>query len=181
MTELFTPPEYSSPGLVEHIAKLGEDLIGCELGVCRGYNLRYLLDRLPNVAVSYAIDPWLAYEDWCGPVPQHEVDQWKYIAYQMLLPLGDRVYILEKNSVDAAEEIQDEILDYVFVDGDHSYEATLRDCGIYWNKVKSGGLFAGHDWQLPAVEQAVTEFRRQNNITTEIQFTDYNVWFWHKD
>ena len=180
MTELFVPPEYSSPGLVECIEKLGDNLIGCELGVCRGYNLRYLLDRLPNVAVSYAIDPWAPYMDWVGQVSQQEVDQWKYMAHQMLDPLGDRVYILEKDSVEAAKEIQDEILDYVFVDGDHSYDATLRDCLLYWNKVKPGGLFSGHDWQLPDVERAVTEFRRQLNITTEIQFTDYNVWFWHK-
>lgn len=180
MTELFVPPETSSPGLIPYIEKLGNNLIGCELGVCRGYNLRYLLDRLPNVAVSYAIDPWLAYEDWCGPVYQEQVNEWRAIAYKMLDPLGDRVYILEKNSVDAAEEIADDILDYIFIDGDHSYEASLRDCQLYWSKVKPGGLFSGHDWQLPAVERAVNEFREEFGITTEIQFTESNVWFWYK-
>jgi hypothetical protein len=180
MAELYTPPEVSAPGLVPYINALGTNLVGCELGVCRGYNLRYLLDRAPNVAVSYAIDPWLAYQDWCEYVNQDRVNGWKAIAHSMLDPLGDRVYILEKNSVEAAKDIADDILDYIFIDGDHSYEASLRDCQLYWSKVKTGGIFAGHDWQLPAVTRAVTEFREQFGITTEIQFTESNVWFWYK-
>lgn len=180
MPELFVPPHTSSPGLIPYIEKLGDNLIGCELGVCRGYNLRYLLDRLPNVAVSYAIDPWLPYQDWCGMMTAQIVNGWKAIAYKMLDPLSDRVYIMEKTSEDAAKEILDDILDYIFIDGDHSYEASLRDCQLYWPKVKVGGIFAGHDWQLPEVESAVTEFRKQFNITTEIQFTESNVWFWYK-
>jgi predicted O-methyltransferase YrrM len=84
------------------------------------------------------------------------------------------------DSVAAANHIPDESLDFVFIDGDHSYNAVIRDVGIYWNKVKPGGIFAGHDWQLPDVNRAVIEYRTANNITTTIQNVNYNVWFWIK-
>jgi len=182
MTELFTPPILtSSPGLVEHITKLGNDLLGCELGVCRGYNIRYLLDRLPNVNKMYAIDQWKPYaESETTYVDQKIVNEWKEIAFSTLEPLKNRVHIIEKSSADAANDVRDNSLDFIFIDGDHSYNAVLFDCSTYWSKVKLGGLFSGHDWNLPDVENAVNEFRKQNNIITEIQFTDNNVWFWYK-
>jgi hypothetical protein len=175
------PDQLSAPGLVKHIKELGNDLVGCELGVCRGYNLRYLLDRAPNIKFSYAIDPWMPYHDWCEYVDQARVDSWKAKAVEMLTPWSDKIGVLQMTSAEAAVHIADSSLDYIFVDGDHSYEATVNDCRLYWSKVKPGGIFSGHDWQLPDVCRAVTTFRQEFNITTEIIFTDYNVWFWHKE
>jgi hypothetical protein len=50
----------------------------------------------------------------------------------------------------------------------------------YYSKVKTGGIFSGHDINLQSVQQAVREFREQNLITNQIQFTDVNVWYWVK-
>lgn len=186
MSEIFVPPiATSSPGLVQYIINLGNDLVGCELGVCRGYNVRYLLDRLPNVNKMYAIDPWKAYtesytNDVITYIEQEIIDGWEETALKILEPVKNRIHIIKKPSSDAAGDILDNSLDFIFIDGDHSYDAVLFDCSTYWDKVKSGGLFSGHDWNLPGVKNAVEEFRNQNNITTEIQFTNNDVWFWYK-
>ena len=171
----------TSPGLVTYIQKLGNNLIGCELGVCRAGNLKFMLDALPNVSKCYAIDSWQPYDDWNRPIYQAEVDSWKDVAYKLMAPYGDRIHVIEKSSTEAAKDIPDASLDYIFIDGDHSYEAVLQDCHTYWPKIKPGGIFAGHDRQLPDVVRAVTAFRVSLGISNYVRFVDYQVWFWYKE
>lgn len=182
MTYPLETHQVSAWGLVPYIKQLGTNLVGCELGVCRGHNLRYLLDRADEVAMSYAIDPYSPYidEPW-GLISQEEINGWKSIAHDILLEFGNKIKFLEMTSTEAAAHIPDNSLDYIFIDGDHNFEPVLKDCRSYWSKVKSEGIFAGHDWNLDNVKNAVTQFRSENNITTEIKFTESNVWFWYKD
>ena len=41
--------------------------------------------------------------------------------------------------------LKNELLDYAFIDGDHSYEGVRRDFEMYSTLVRSGGLIAFHD------------------------------------
>jgi predicted O-methyltransferase YrrM len=41
--------------------------------------------------------------------------------------------------------LQGELLDYLFLDGDHTYEGVRRDFEMYASLVRSGGLIALHD------------------------------------
>lgn len=172
--------QVSAYGLLPYVRDLGTDLTGCELGVCKGFTLRYFFDLAPEISKVYAIDSWTSYMDWWGQVTQNMVDSWRNDAMDLLKPYMDKIEILEMDSVKAANHISDHSLDYIFIDGDHSYQAVVRDLDNYWNKVKSGGIFAGHDWNLSDVNRAVNEFRQKNNITSEIKFTESNVWFWYK-
>lgn len=66
-------------------------------------------------------------------------------------------------SVEAAARLADGELDFVYVDGDHTYEAVLADLDVYAPKVKPGGLLAGDDygvvgWWEDGVTRAVDEF-----------------------
>lgn len=170
----------SGVGLVPILQSFGENLVGCELGVCSAINLRYFLDSLDNLHKIYAIDPWQPYDDWNRPIYQEEVDRWKAEAMAYIDPYKDKVTILEMDSLSAAAHIPDGSLDFIFIDGDHSYDAVLRDVNLYWSKVRPGGIFAGHDWNLPDVNRAVQEYRNTNNITTPVHNVDNNVWFWIK-
>lgn len=174
--------QISAPGLIPLVKALGNNLTGCELGVCRAHNLIYLLDRAPEVALCYAVDPYMPFidEPW-GLISQEEVNGWKATALSILNTQGNRVKFLEMTSLEAAKQINDESLDYIFIDGDHNYEPVLNDCRAYWNKVKRGGLFSGHDWNLDTVKNAVTRFREEHNIITEVRFTNNNVWYWYKE
>lgn len=175
--------QISAWGLVPFIKNLGDKLTGCEIGVKEGINLRYFLDQIPNIEKVYAIDPWLSYDpgkDW-GIITQIEVDGWKNKAFDLLADYSHKVNVLELSSIDAVAHIPDNSLDYIFIDGDHSYQAVSTDVRNYWSKVKTGGIFAGHDWNWTnEVQKTVNEFRNEYNIITEIQFTDSQVWFWIK-
>jgi hypothetical protein len=41
---------------------------------------------------------------------------------------------------------EDESLDFIYIDGNHSYESVKEDMNIWFPKLKKGGLFAGHDY-----------------------------------
>ena len=180
MTSIFKANEVSSSGLVQYIQQLGSDLVGCELGVCRGNNLRYLLDLAPVNRYVYAIDPWAPYQDWNGYIPESLINQYKHEAIRNLLPYDDIVKVLEMTSKSALKVIADDELDWIFIDGAHDYDSVYFDCVHYWTKVRAGGLFSGHDYQLPDVKKAVHDFRDNFSITATLQFTDTDVWFWYK-
>lgn len=51
-------------------------------------------------------------------------------------------------------------VDFIYLDGDHSYEAVKDDLQVWWPLVSDIGILAGHDYdvQHPGVVQAVDEF-----------------------
>ena len=51
-------------------------------------------------------------------------------------------------SHEAAETFEDESIDCVYIDGDHTYEGVKRDIDSYFPKLKSGGLMFGDDYLL---------------------------------
>jgi len=172
--------QISAPGLLPYIEQLGRNLIGCELGVCFGFTLRYFFDMSDHIEKVYAIDAYKPYMDHWGQVTQEMVDNWKAGALQLLDPYKDKIEFIEMDSWDASDLIPNDNLDYIFIDGDHSYSAVAKDLRKYWSKVKVGGIFAGHDWNLPTVKAAVEHFRAERGINTKIYHVDNNVWFWYK-
>lgn len=80
--------------------------------------------------------------------------------HRSLLECGvaDSVVILGTTSQRAAELFALDSLDFVFIDGEHRYEAVTADLKAWWPKVKLGGVFAGHDYgAFEGVTQAVNE------------------------
>lgn len=59
---------------------------------------------------------------------------------------ANRARLLETTSENAARQFDDESVDFVFVDGDHSYSATFDDISWWWPKVRRGGMIGGHDF-----------------------------------
>ena len=171
----------SAKGLPPFIHKLGDNVVGCELGVWTAQNMGYVLQQCPNIKKCYAIDAYLPYYDWNRYIGPDEINQVKAKSEEVRSWFGDRVHFIHANSVDALAHIPDGSLDYVFVDGDHSYMAAKQDIYAYWHKVRKGGMFSGHDFSLPGVNQALSEFRAEFNITTPLQFCDNDIWLWYKE
>ena len=67
------------------------------------------------------------------------------------------------------EEIPDNSVDAIFIDGDHSYDAVSEDLPFWYNKLKKGGWLLGDDYNSchPGTTRAVDEFARNNNLTLE--------------
>ncbi len=75
-----------------------------------------------------------------------------------------QVKLLRAPSVEGAAQFPDGHFDWVYIDGDHSYEAVLADLAAWYPKVKPGGQVACDDynWRDEAgqlsVKAAVDEF-----------------------
>ncbi len=60
-------------------------------------------------------------------------------------PVRERIRILVMDSAEASQILADASFDLVFIDADHSYDATLRDIRGFASKVRPGGILCGHD------------------------------------
>lgn len=61
--------------------------------------------------------------------------------------LGDRDYtIIVKYSQDALDDFEDESLDFVYIDGNHTLPFVVADIFGWERKVKRGGIVSGHDY-----------------------------------
>lgn len=80
-------------------------------------------------------------------------------------------------SSDWFAENKDLKLDWIYIDGDHSYEGCLADLESSLPMIKKGGMILGDDYGWPnskyqkvGVTKAVNEFRNKHNLTTFMQF-----------
>jgi len=164
----------SGSGLVEHINKLKGDLIGVEIGVCLGVTTELYAKEIPNLKKLYAVDHYPSFIDWNGTVVSEDRQEaMKQHAANRLQPYKDKIEFVYTSSVEFVQTLEDESLDFIFIDGDHSYEGALRDFKNFYPKVKRGGIFAGHDLYIPTVEKALMEFFGNMDIESVSQ----NAWF----
>jgi predicted O-methyltransferase YrrM len=77
--------------------------------------------------------------------------EWKIPIYQAFAKKNQKFYLLRKDS--HSQETLGEVkkilngnqLDFLFIDGDHSYEGVKKDFEMYSPLVKKGGVIAFHD------------------------------------
>lgn len=75
------------------------------------------------------------------------------------------VKVIKSSTVDYLNSLDDDYLDMVYVDADHSYHSVLTDLTLSKRKVKNGGFICGHDY-VPGTEAAlaINEFCRIENL-----------------
>lgn len=161
----------------KHLAWLSVEMgwtQGAEIGVWKGSFSETLLKGNPNLHLL-CVDPWQAHADWLDsknevdPADgQRKVDKAYRAAVTTLARLN--CTIVRKFSADAAAEVPDGSLDFVFIDGNHVYDAVTEDLAVWTPKVKPGGVVAGHDYrewrEKPTIHvvKAVNDFTRARSI-----------------
>lgn len=117
---------------------------GAEIGVWKGDFSESLCKTNPSLALL-CVDPWSSYEEWRDPknVAANMAAAEKH-ARRRLAPY--RCEIVKAFSVDAAREVLDGSLDFVYVDANHSKEAVQADLHAWVPKVRSDGCISGHDY-----------------------------------
>lgn len=136
----------------EGLAKLFAELkftYGVEIGVDQGEYSEVLLKTLPELTL-YSIDPWRAeaYEKGFQPEsnePQEYFDK-RYQETKTRLDKYQGSIILKGTSMQKVKEFDDETLDFVYIDGNHDFVNTTLDIHYWSNKVRPGGIVAGHDF-----------------------------------
>ena len=140
----------------------GKPLVGCEIGVAAGKNAKSILETL-NIEKIYLVDPYQPYYDH-GRYWSRYVDT-ERLAHQRLRKYEDQTVWLHMKSAEASSHIGSS-LDFVYIDGDHTYSYCYDDIQNFYPKVKSGGVIGGHNFQAeyPGVVRAVSEFCFRNKL-----------------
>ena len=155
-----------------------------EIGVRGGNTLSRVLNKYNTIEIAYAIDPYASYLDWCGFVNQEELNLAKKEAYKKINDMGmiSKVNFIEKKSKDVAHLFEDESIDLLYIDGDHSLEGALCDFLLYYSKVKKDFYFGGHDYSLEGVNSALKIFCEIKNLSFDndiikSDFPYHNSWY----
>lgn len=72
--------------------------------------------------------------------------------------VGDMVTLYKADSAAGAALFEDNSLDFVWLDADHTFRNLCRELISWSPKVKNGGILAGHDWDKnthPDVQRAL--------------------------
>lgn len=144
-------------GMIRHnlyqlFAELGF-IVGCEVGVEKGKNAQEMFECIPNLKL-YAIDsykqhPQNRYAKTAESL--HWSDRFLQVCKgQAYKRMQDRnAVIIEKFSEEAVQDIPYDSLDFVYIDGDHSYDYAMVDIILWSRRVHSGGIVSGHDYDVP--------------------------------
>lgn len=99
---------------------------GVEIGVCKGDYSKFILEK-SNLSTLFSVDPWrnMAEDIYLDKnnVPQDENERRYQNVVREFQKYGDRSKILRMTSKEAAHHFKEGELDFVYIDGNHSYEA----------------------------------------------------------
>ena len=184
MVDVQTPTQLRA---AEILNRVGPGTRGAEVGVFAADLSRELLRADPRLNLVL-VDSWegdgKSYQggsgDWHAALTQDAQDEFFAKTQQRISFANGRALIIKKRSSDAAADIPDASLDFVFIDADHSYAGCKADIESWSGKIKRGGWLCGHDYENPdfdqfGVTQAVNEFVAQHALKLEIG--NHLCWF----
>jgi cephalosporin hydroxylase len=148
-----------------------------EVGAFYGKSAAYMAVEIINSGKNIKFD---VVDTWRGG-PEHQADGFDPqeamindtafdIFKQNMSPVEGHYTPHKMTSIEASKLYQDESLDFVFIDANHSYDAVKEDILAWYPKIKNGGLLGGHDMK------AVFELIKQPLILD----VDYGVWLIRK-
>ncbi len=119
-----------------------------EIGVWDGF-LSRLLAAVPGVDLT-VIDPWAPYQYY----PKNLMDEVakSVTSWANTMP---NVQVKRMRSLDAVHDFEDDSIDFLHTDGDHSYEQVVEEVAAWIPKIKPGGLITGDNYEGEKVRRGV--------------------------
>ena len=138
-------PDCSRDDLPELFKELGFKK-GVEIGTYKGEFAEVIAKSGLEL---YGVDPWLSYPNYLY-FSKYEQDQVvlneQYEESKRVLKPYPNAHLIRKMSMDALEDFEDESLDFVYIDGNHTFRYVAEDIAEWTKKVKKGGIVCGHDY-----------------------------------
>jgi len=157
------------------------DLVGVEIGTYEGSNAHNMLRTNQKIKMLYLVDPYEIYAKYkndADPITSmgsSHIEDVFIKAQNKLKKYEERLFFIRKYSNDAVNDIPEKI-DFIYIDGNHSYDFVKQDIDLFFNKVKDGGVIGGHDYDesFPGVIKAAKEFSKKHNY--KLYQSEYDWW-----
>lgn len=150
------------------LAKMAHELdfkVGVEVGVMAGLYSEVICRENPQMTV-YGVDPWVeqVIREKSSDLPEVLYLQEDVIAdykrtQERMAPYSN-YKILRSTSIEAARGFEDNSIDFVYIDADHTFKAVLEDIDAWLPKLRVGGIMSGHDYK---------DFKRNHIATIEVK------------
>lgn len=176
-TTALIPSRDELPLMLNRRGLIGEAV---EVGVQRGLFSELILDTWNGRRLT-SVDPWLEADDYVdvANVSQASQDANYEETIARLAKYGTRSRIWRMTSEEASHAVDDDQLDFVYLDARHDFESVKSDLALWYPRVRPGGIIAGHDYldgHIPAgvfgVKSAVDEFFGRRNLPVASTFQD---------
>jgi hypothetical protein len=137
--------------------------VGAEIGVLGGDYSRFICQVNPTLKL-YCVDSWgigdkiKKMQDY--HIRMHQRAKRKLALYNTVL--------IHKLSIDAVNDLEDEALDFVYIDANHLYASVVEDINAWGNKVRHLGIVSGHDYDTQTVKEAVDAYVKTYNYELEL-------------
>ena len=124
----------------------------------------------------YCVDPWVD-----GGPDLRNTDHFKKLNENIrdifdrnVEPVSKHIIAVQMTSTEAASKFVDDSVDFLMLDGDHSYEAVKADIEAWMPKLRRGAIMSGDDYMWPGVKRAVGEvFGNRASITMVKAHSNY--------
>lgn len=169
--------------------------IGIEIGVQQGIFSKHILENCEDLKL-YLLDCWdhqsdLVYKD-ISNLDNNIQAQYMINTISNTLFSFKNVRIIKGYSDEFVNLFQDNFFDFIYIDANHAYKPVKNDLIKWFPKLKTKGLFSGHDYLngndgwYPTefgVKQAVDEFAKENNLKvySTKEELPWKTWFLFKD
>jgi predicted O-methyltransferase YrrM len=117
---------------------------GVEVGTDQGEYAEDIILRMPEVKLT-TIDPWTPFTEGDEVLDAEKIEE-RYRTAETRLSPYPNCTILRMTSMEAVRLFPDNFFDFVFIDGNHTFDHVYEDIFEWTKKVKPGGVVAGHDY-----------------------------------
>jgi hypothetical protein len=130
-----------------YLNKLGLTGFGCEIGTAYGENAEQVLRHWSGITL-FCVDPWKKWPEgeYVDTTGKCDFDAMFMHAIRKFSCYPGRVSVVRQESDVAVKMFPDSFFDFVYIDGNHHEPQISLDLDNWYPKVKSGGLFCGHDY-----------------------------------
>lgn len=134
-----------------------------EIGSWFGKSTKYLLDKIKESGKNITLEVVDTFKGTSNEQIHLDIvgkyDNDIYQHFYDNIELNDKIIVHKNYSNDSAELFQTNSIDFIMIDGDHSYEGVTTDIKNYFYKVKQGGTMTGDDYNVfDGTTKAVNEY-----------------------
>lgn len=121
-----------------------------EIGSFKGRSSSFMAVEIANSGKNIKFD---CIDTWRGAAEHQDIkevieDTLFDVFKQNMKPVEGHYNAIRMPSVEAAALYDDESIDFIMIDGDHTFEAVCADIAAFLPKMKKGGIMAGDDaWE----------------------------------
>jgi len=137
---------------------LNENMIMVEIGSYAAVSSHLFAEKVKHI---YCVDQWKAYSE----VKEQYITEGERL-FNNFLKYYNNVTKLKMSSVEASKTFENNFLDFVYIDANHSYESVIEDINSWIKKIKINGIIAGHDYHQGTVQKAIQDFFKNKPVKT---------------